>query len=243
MTHVYGWWDYDETDRPSLINRTTGERLRYAGVVKPEDVPSASFWMRFDYESAGIRYPLLVELAEELYWPRPFMKNKGALKDTLKIDHLRSAALWRREANVEAEYPPYGVWRRVDDCATDALACWPGLPEVGAFPVQLIVVGGWLNGAWNPDFTRTIWVPGESDRVSEADQTTMIATKPFVMPLDAPIPSPWQFHNSVPEEGPNGNSPMQIGDYVTLKNLRKAEQYGQPSGGYVVPAGESLTGF
>ena len=28
-------------------------------------------------------------------------------------------------AGADAELPPYGLWRRVDDALFDALACWP----------------------------------------------------------------------------------------------------------------------
>ena len=139
MTHVFGWWNLDP-DGPSLVNTVTGERVRHRGAAHPDDATEGEGWARFDYEHTDLRYPLLVRQTVEV---------RSAYSRTIwAVDHARSAALWRRETDAGATHPPYGVWRRVDDCVADALACWPDASVGGWLHPHLEVVGGWLNGAW-----------------------------------------------------------------------------------------------
>ena len=38
MTPGFGWWDYDANDGPTLINRESGERVRFSGLMPAEAI-------------------------------------------------------------------------------------------------------------------------------------------------------------------------------------------------------------
>jgi len=152
MTYVAGWWTWDPDGR-ALVNRATGERASLRGAVSSEDAGAPDCWLRFDYGHAELRYPLLVAADSTL---------KGNNEETLerRLDHVQSARLWRQQAGASLTHPSYGTWRRVDDCVTDALACWPetgvtSKPLRQAFRVR----GGWLNGVWDEGMDRQIGRP------------------------------------------------------------------------------------
>jgi hypothetical protein len=106
---------------------------------------------------------------------------------------VRSAETWRREQNQDAAHPPYGVWRRVDDCATDGLACWP---ETSArLAGNLDVLGGWWNGHWTSGLHRRIGCVGRFSYPSyQPDFTVHAVSTP--MPLDLQPPSPFVFQEA-----------------------------------------------
>lgn len=150
MKRLFGWWWLD-AERAQLIIPGTGQSVRYAGRVDDDaDLGLAGnsdrHWMRFEYEDGECRYPLLVEyrnIQDER--PRFWRPVVG------RVDHVRSAALWRKETNSATANPPYGLWRRVDDRICGAFACRPRLEVVGTKPSRPAINGGWLNGRWTSE--------------------------------------------------------------------------------------------
>ena len=111
---------------------------------------------------------------------------------TWQVDHIRSAVLWREEGSQKALYPSYGLWRRIDDCVSDALCFWPQRDIIGLLPKRILVAGGWVNGEWSDLWERMYchWL----DRVSGNKKTEYLPaelTEPWLFPLDEPAPSPW----------------------------------------------------
>jgi hypothetical protein len=181
---VFGWWDWD-AETPALVNRVTGERVVYRGRFQDADiVPPDEVWLRFDYLYSDLEFPLLVsETLED--WMR------GEYRAAWCLDYDKSLALWQRETQGTSTHPAYGVWRRVDDCMSDALCCWPdpaGATEGLYSPLS--IRGGWLNGQWKARWLRTYQrLPQEGSR-----NTLPVEVDPWLMPLDTETPSPWVFH-------------------------------------------------
>src|SRR3546814_9941189 len=92
-------------------------------------------------------------------------------------------------------HPAFGTWRRVDDCVTDALACWPESEAVGTDRASYVRFdGGWLNGTWNDTLSRKetrLVVPAKTQ--PDGDDCNS-----WLVPLEAPPPSPFQFHDFLP---------------------------------------------
>ena len=180
MTQTIGWWDYDETDRPTLINRDSGERVRMGDGVRVPGKRPGQRWVRFDYLHGDLEFPLLI------CW----MPQEGRIV----VDYEASTALWRESSPGTPLHPPYGTWVRVDDCIIDALWSWPGvLPLLHTERWDWRVKGwigriaGWCNGAWQSKFRRVDVSFGprrDGPRQYRLERLT---------PLDQPAPSPWSF--------------------------------------------------
>ncbi|MDJ0942699.1 MAG: hypothetical protein QNJ30_04515 [Kiloniellales bacterium] len=194
-----GWWDYDASDRPTLINRESAERVRMGEEVCVRGKRPGQRWIRLDYLHDDLEFPVLA------CW----MPEQGYIV----VDYLASAALWRKESNSNKLHPPYGTWVRVDDCILDAIWCWPGILEEFSEdssgsprrrrPQKKGVVGllgGWCNGTWRPEFLRVCtaglglphWL-----RKLEATGRKSILPLSNLMPTDAAPPSPWVFLDPV----------------------------------------------
>jgi hypothetical protein len=179
MQPYAGWWSADPS-RAAAVSPDTNQRISYIGrAADDSDLGLVSiqhrFWMRFEYEDAECKYPLLIEWQNE---------RRGGTQ-RWRVDHIRSAALWRREAASAASNPAYGLWRRADDAITQALARWPATDAIGPAPSGICINGGWHNGAWTGQYYRSL-------------STRQIAKSkkylgPPLVSLAEPAPSPWKF--------------------------------------------------
>jgi hypothetical protein len=179
---LIGQWHFD-SERIVMIHTLTGQSVRYIGPAVSE--PHAAFtnsgnriWLRFEYEDRETRYPLLVEWRNVPGHGRPLV---------WRVDHDRSARLWRHANNTDAAHPGYGLWRRVDDGVIDAFSCWPSHPTVGRHPAHVVLNAGWLNGAWTAKLYR-------ASRCAEPPQWpdgSLDLDVPVISPIDAPAPAPW----------------------------------------------------
>jgi len=151
--------------------------------------------MRFEYRDRDIRFPLLIE------W-RNVPSTAGGRLLVWRVDYIRSAMLWCAETNAQQAFPPYGVWRRVDDFLTDALACWPTHAQTGAKPGSIAFNGGWLNGRWTNAFYRSVSASWWLQPFPDAFQSAALA------PLTAEPPAPWR---QLPP-GPPENPPWKAGE-------------------------------
>ncbi len=187
MTHIFGCWTLDP-EQPALVNTSTGEQLsfRESGLIdRPHE---ALGWIRFDYRHSDLRYAVFVKCV---------MSSNESL--TWTIDHVRSASVWREETNAADAFPPYGAWRRVDDCVTDALVSWwHSRAAEGPRFKHVTAQGGWLNGQWKPDFARHLGrlSRNQNPKPEPASTTTL---RSWIMPLTEPPPSPWSFRD-VPDD-------------------------------------------
>src|SRR5262249_41975098 len=127
-----GFWRFDPPSR-SLVNVRSGQRLRFRERINQAETgnqPAARagrIW-RFQYEDSELSYPLVVS--------SQVMAARGDLQFAWVVDHERSKALWQQEGG--RDRPPFGLWQRVNECATDALLCWPELDETGPRPCGII---------------------------------------------------------------------------------------------------------
>ena len=181
MRPLLGWWLFDP-QRPAIMHATTRQTLCYRGAASHKEQLGLTEsgnrrWLRFDYEDEETRYPVLVE------W-RNVPTPASGRPLVWRVDHLRSAALWRIETASGSAIPPYGLWRRVDDCLTDALACWPSNALTGLKPAFIALNGGWFNGAWTPEFYRSVSGSVRLVNSTEAFQTLV----PRALKMDAPAP-------------------------------------------------------
>ena len=242
VAYGFGWWD-PVPKEDTLVNRVSMQRVRRVGPIELEDQPESEGWLRFEYRDDDIAYPILAHLGEGEYrhpFDRPY-ERRGRI---LTVDHNRSAALWRQEAGAAADHPPYGLWRRVDDCLTDALPCWPRMKSRDRALAQVRIVGGWLNGAWHEGFERNLpaLTPVVRKRIAEAE-FVLKAERPFIMPLDAePLPR-WRFHPFPPLPVPTGTPMPQIENRVTLSPKVPVKSLDNQYRYRVVPAGSTLTGM
>lgn len=215
MTTVFGWWDWD-TESPSLVNRVTGESVVFSGEFRdPDLVQPDETWLRFDYRHKEVTFPVLVEAFQV---KKQHQKNRllraGEIGQTVwRLDYRRSWALAKRERGIEGAHPPYGLWRRIDDCVSDALACWPESDAISkGFAEKLRFDGAWLDGAWSAKtqrWERRFYDPKGSDDVEDYS--------PWLMPLDAPAPSPFEFHDL--RGPPSGADPLIAENPVLLTGL------------------------
>lgn len=141
MQPYASWWSVDP-DGATAVSPETKQQIRHIGKAADDTelrlVSSQHrFWMRFEYEDAECKYPLLVEWQNE---------RRGGTQ-RWRVDHIRSAALWRREAASAAANPAYGLWRRADDAITQALTRWPATAAIGPTPSGVCLDGGWHNGS------------------------------------------------------------------------------------------------
>lgn len=173
-----GWWEFDFESR-SLINRTSSERLRLVDGINDFDI------LKFVYEHKEITYPLQVRRD-----PRT-----GTHNPTWILDHESSARAWRER---NGAMPGFGLWRRVDDCALDALLFWPELENSGPPPLTVTAAGGWINGAWSPDLRRR---HNYIDERGFSDAKDIEA--PILESLDA-LPFRWLFHDAARATHPIG---------------------------------------
>jgi hypothetical protein len=160
MLDHMGWWMFD-AETQTLINRVSDQRIRLESLVdgtrgsllrSPASGPAR---LRFSYQDAEVRYPVLVTARYDTYGgPGYDHRDRRRLSLSWSIDHLGSAAEWRRSFGADAEIPPYGLWRRVDETLFDALACWPSSEATGPEPSRIDSWGGWLNGVWPPRLRR-----------------------------------------------------------------------------------------
>jgi hypothetical protein len=179
MQPYSSWWSVDP-GRAAAVSPETNQRISYVGrAADDSELGLVSirqrFWMRFDYEDAECRYPLLVEWQNE--------RRSGTQR--WRIDHIRSAALWRRESASAAANPTYGLWRRADDATTRALTRWPVTDAIGPAPANISVNGGWHNGAWTDQYYRSL-------STRQIANSHKYLGAPLVS-LAEPAPSPWEF--------------------------------------------------
>ena len=130
MPERIGWWTFD-AETQTLANRVSDQRIRFEGAVDdagsllhpPASGPAR---LRFSYQDIDVRYPVVVIARYETYGGSGFDHgDSDRLSLGWSIDHLASAAEWRRSCAAPTEIPSYGQWRRVDDALFDALSCWP----------------------------------------------------------------------------------------------------------------------
>jgi hypothetical protein len=190
MLERIGWWTFD-AETQTLVNRASDQRVRFEGAVDDAGSllhPAASgpARLRFSYQDADVRYPVLVIARYETYGGPGFDHgDSDRLLLSWSIDHLASAAEWRRSCRTHAEVPPYGLWRRVDDALFDALACWPSSEASGPEPSRIDSWAGWFNGEWSPSLRRV--------GAGRAEKNTPVESgvRPFLEPLGSP-PLSWQ---------------------------------------------------
>jgi hypothetical protein len=225
MPDQTGWWTFD-AETQTLINRVSDQRIRFESAVDdagsllhpPASGPAR---LRFSYQDADIRYPVLVTARYETYGGPGFDHgDSDRLSLGWSIDHVASAMEWCRSYGADADIPPYGLWRRVDDALFDALACWPSNEAAGPEPDRIDSWGGWLNGAWSPRLRRV--------GAGRAEKNTAVESglRPFLELLGSP-PLSWHF---VDAEKANACASL-----AGIRTLR--------SGMHFLPKDAALTGF
>jgi hypothetical protein len=223
MLQTIGWWVFDpETE--TLVNRISAQRVRFEGIAEgnaPPSPASGPVRLRFSYEDAETRYPVLLTARYETYGG-PGYDHGEPQRRTLgwSIDHPGSAAEWRRQSGAGDEIPPYGLWRRVDETLFDALTCWPNTEATGPGPYRVDSWGGWLNGAWSPRLRRVA-----EGRAKDAVPVEN-AIQPYLEPL-ASEPLSWRFVDAQEAAAAAG-----------LAGVRKLR-----GGRYFLPREAPLTGF
>src|SRR5215203_1960492 len=190
MPERIGWWTFD-AETQTLANRVSDQRIRFEGAVDdagsllhpPASGPAR---LRFSYQDTDVRYPVVVIARYETYGGSGFDHgDSDRLSLGWSIDHLASAAEWRRSCAAPTEIPSYGQWRRVDDALFDALSCWPSGEGSGPEPSRIDSWGGWFNGEWSPRLRRV--GAGRAERNTPVES----GLRPFVEPLGSP-PLSWQ---------------------------------------------------
>jgi hypothetical protein len=225
VTEQTGWWTFD-AETQALINRVSGQRICFESAVddagsllqSPATGPAR---FRFFYEDAEVRYPVTVTARRETYGGPGFDHGDSRrLSLSWSVDHLASAVEWRRSCDVEAEIPPYGLWRRVDDALFDALACWPSNERSGLAPSRIDAWGGWLNGVWTPRLRRVGAGRAEQNMAVES------GLQPFLEPLASP-PLSWHFVDA--------ERAVACASLAGIRTLR--------TGRHFLPRGAALAGF
>jgi hypothetical protein len=191
MLDQIGWWTFDAQTH-ALRNRASGQCVRFEGAVDDAGAllrrpAGGRTRLRFSYEDAEARYPLVVTPRCETYGgPGYDHRDRDRRSLSWSIDHVASAEQWRRTSGADAKIPPYGLWRRVDDALFDALACWPPSEATGAEPSRIDAWGGWLNGTWSARLRRVgAGRPPKNLAVEDG-------LRPFLEPLASPALS-WHF--------------------------------------------------
>lgn len=197
MTKALGWWEYDPVT-PAMVNTVTGERVVYRGALGGHmRVTWSESWLRYDYVHSELTFPLIARAIA-----RDGSGKEPARTEHLSVDYSRSARLWRDDPfgnEVIGTAPAYGVWRRVDDCIVDAFACWP-IDATGSWDGDSVeFLGGWLNGAWRPDFSR-LCTAGHVPEGAASPAAEERSTSPLLMDLWAKPPSVWRVAKA-PQKG------------------------------------------
>ena len=263
MAYGFGCWEPVPKD-DTLVNRVSGQRVRRLGPTRLDDDPESEGWLRFEYEDDEVSFSILARLRwgdfRHPIHTLPYSRE-GRI---LSVDYNRSADLWRQQGGSAAAHPSYGLWRRVDDCLMDALACWPRMKSRDRALGQIRLLGGWLNGEWRRELHRTL--PALTPLVRKyiaAGHHVFKAEGPVLFPLGQAPPSPWRFHPH-PTETPSSevSAWLEFGDTrlrPTIQVFDPPEPEGyqivqrdQPPpksktpGHYnrwIVPAGEALRGI
>lgn len=243
MTQVFGWWELDMVGGSALVCRASGQRFRYVGEEPSPESPTTEPWLRFDYEDDELHYPVIMQVKPGRYMPWPY---GGSVEGpVLCVDHTRSAAVWRRETGSAETNPPFGAWRRVDDCLTDGLACIAALPGSDIAYRAVKVRGGWLNGAWSEELVRDFSQVSD-DSLKRMRETPPTADRPFIMRLDTPPPSPWRFHGMPNEDSrytAKVESNVKFPDRTPTHQFGLKDIFGKPINISVVPADRPLAGI
>ncbi|WP_417453882.1 hypothetical protein [Kiloniella sp.] len=203
MIDIIGWWAFDP-ENEALVNKTTGERVRFVDRMAGEFVPAEGEWLRFDYEHDGLGCPVLVEVGEIEYY-KDFNRNTDTERGLgWQLDYIHSAQLWNQEQLSNNPSQSYGLWRRIDDCVCDALRFWPQNTGAGQLPNRFILTGGWFNSSWSAHLERTYFPIRDHFYESYDGFDDTNPQKQWLFPLDEKSPPKWIFHNDVgkkPEEG------------------------------------------
>jgi hypothetical protein len=153
-----GYWKF-EPNTISIVSAKSGQRLSFKDKIETITMTdserlSYSNGFLFEYEDEELCLPLFV-------WNS---KNPG----NWVLDYKKSAELWRVSNHIEADTPPFGLWKRVDTCVTDALQCWPENALTGIAPGTLHGIGGWVNGKWRQGFLRQ-WKAAHNREILSSD--------------------------------------------------------------------------
>jgi hypothetical protein len=118
----------------------TGQRLSFVETLDGSGDCEQSQHARFTYRDSDGEWPLIVQ--------RP-ARNDPLRIDEWKID-LRGPAL-------DEPPPPEARWWTIHDFIIGALLHWPDNERTGPAPRGLRVLGGYLNGQWEPLRGLTAW--------------------------------------------------------------------------------------
>ncbi|WP_320499796.1 hypothetical protein [Dongia rigui] len=128
------------------------------------------FTLRFDYEYHDVTYPLLIDTGEILY-PNPhpnfgLMLNwEDAPRETIasfvwRIDHNKSAALWKLAQTGSSLFPAYSLWRQIDraivEVAMSGITAPGGIGHHMRRAREVATIGGWHNGKWHSELLRRV---------------------------------------------------------------------------------------
>jgi hypothetical protein len=212
---TFGFWRFDPGTR-SLFNILSDQRLRLRERINQAETgnePASRGGMiwRFQYEDSELSYPLVVF--------SQVVAARGNLRFLWVVDHERSKALWQEEDG--RGLPPFGLWQRVNECASDALLCWPELQETGPRPASIISAAGWFNRSWSMAIRR------QRDRGLDHFFVEREAPmEPFLQDVNAP-PQVWRFVDA-----------SQAVPHASLAHLQQIEPHR-----LYLPADAALTGF
>ncbi|MFD2204964.1 hypothetical protein [Kiloniella antarctica] len=196
MIDIFGWWAFDP-ENETLVNKTTGERVRFIARMSGENAPAKGQWLHFQYEYKGDSYPAIIEVVPIEYETQTKQIKQGI---GWRLNHIYSAKLWNNEQDTNASSPSYGHWRRIDDCLVDALSCWPQRYATGNSPIKLIVNGGWFNSEWSALLERVYFhlTDISDDVLKDIDSSSL--QNSWLFPLNEKSPSKWLFHNDIGED-------------------------------------------
>ena len=213
LVHVYGWWDYAPEER-ALVNTVTEERVVHRRAARRDEVQVDGDWHLFEYRHDDIRVPLLV---------RSVVRSSS--NDTYSrrwvVDYDRSLVIWRQETGATDLFFPYGLWRRVEECVMDAFSRWLRVPPGSDRDISIYAygVGGWLNGTWRGEYTRTRHIAVRRDERPPA-RPDLSRSDIALVPPDMPPPPRWEFHD-VPRNA-DGSLP-DLPDCLRPSELRRIQ--------------------
>jgi hypothetical protein len=196
------WWVCDE-QRRTMVNRASGEQVAYVGSIEPPGGPTGPWtWHRFDYLHQDTRYPLVVEFRRVAYAGYHGGQEAAAgmqLKNCVvyRVDHVRSAELWRRDTNADASHPSWGLWRRVDEAAIEAICCQPETRYLGPPVDEVALSGGWFNGEWRDALYRRQLNSAFLHHRNRTEVRSLPLSAYKLLPLDE-APAKWVFDPSAP---------------------------------------------
>lgn len=154
-----------------MVHKGSGEAVVYRGLhdvggagqqtTSPTDEKPS--WHLFEYVSREATYPLLVEMKRVEYLDRQYVTlpahSPGGRPGPIqrpwiwRIDHQRSAALWRLAAPSGERHPPYWIWKRADLALGDVALQWAVTKGLRVAD-EVAANGGWGNGAWEEHYYR-----------------------------------------------------------------------------------------